>query len=78
MTKEERIEVERDAAALGMREALGVIERAATILDVDWEKLDRNDLLSLMSRTLSFLHNGPEMVRACVVGSIPREPEETP
>lgn len=69
----EQVKAEREAAAVGVREGLAIIERAATILDVDWERLDRDDLLTLMSRTLSFLHNGPEMVRACVVGSIPRE-----
>jgi len=61
----------------GIRDALGIIRRASEILNVDWERLDRNDLLTLMSRTLSFLDNGPEMVRACVVASIPRE-EPTP
>jgi hypothetical protein len=69
---------EREASMVGLREGLSVIDRAAEILDVDWERLTRDELLTLMSRTLSFLHNGPEMIRACVVGSIPRDPEVSP
>lgn len=77
---ETTLQEERDAACVGLRTALDTFEYIAQFMSEGeaWEQMSRDDLLHLLARTLTAVVNAPEMIRACTVASVPREPETQP
>ena len=67
--------IEADAAGVGLRTALGEIDRAVQILDEsEWSKLSREKFTEVVRRAFTVLCNAAELTRACFVASVPREP----